>query len=63
MILLNQILLKIKKPVETEYSEEDYADFDPSKEKKSVVKEAEVRDEALAGEASALVDEKTLYEE
>ena len=51
------------KPAETEYSEKDYKDFDPAKAKESEVVEPVVSDEALAGEAAALVDEKTLYEE
>jgi small subunit ribosomal protein S2 len=51
------------KPAETEYSEKDYKDFDPSKAKETEVVEPVVSDEALAGEAAALVDEKTLYEE
>lgn len=43
----------------TEYSEEDYADFDPSNvDSKKVVK----TEEAVADEAATLVDEETLYE-
>ena len=52
-----------KKAAETEYSEKDYANFDPAKTKKSEVVESVVTDEALAGDAVTLVDEKTLYEE
>ncbi len=56
-----------QKPADTEYSAKDYADFDPSKAKVSKVVETVVSDDALddalAGEAAALVDEKTLYEE
>lgn len=53
----------VSKTAETEYSEKDYKDFDPSKAKASESAETVVTDEALAGEAAALVDEKTLYEE
>ncbi|NQT58368.1 MAG: 30S ribosomal protein S2 [Bacteroidetes bacterium] len=50
-------------PAETEYSEKDYADFDPAKETESKVVVAAESDKILVTKAAALVDEKTLYEE
>ena len=51
--------VKVKEEDVTEYSEEDYADFDPSNvETKKPVKVEEV----VVEEAATLVDEETLYE-
>lgn len=53
------VLAKDKEEEVTEYSEEDYADFDPSNvETKKTVKVEEV----VVEEAATLVDEETLYE-
>lgn len=50
--------------VEEEYSEEDYADFDPeAEEKKKKVESKEEAAPVVDAEAAKLVDEETLYEE
>lgn len=50
-------------PAETEYSDKDYADFQPeAAEEKETAPEAEPADETVK-EAAALVDEETLYKE
>ncbi|MBL7006096.1 MAG: 30S ribosomal protein S2 [Spirochaetia bacterium] len=52
-----------QKSAETEYSEEDYADFDPSKSKENTAVETIATDDVIDEETAALVDEKILYEE
>jgi small subunit ribosomal protein S2 len=47
---------------ETEYSEEDYADFNPEEEAKAKTEE-KTEEPAVDGEAAKLVDEETLYKE
>ncbi len=47
---------------ETEYSEEDYADFNPEEEAK-VKTEEKTEEPVVDGEAAKLVDEETLYKE
>jgi len=48
---------------ETEYSEDDYADFNPAEEKVDAPVKNPVLEGVVDEEAAKLVDEETLYEE